>query len=119
MRDTGKLQLPLTGHGLLYQVLANQAEKTEARAERELEGQRRQRRVSGPRDPGPRDLGQIAADSAAVPLTTATPPPAYLQGPSLAARELRAVIDARRRQREAASSSPVPPHVPSDGAQPS
>lgn len=116
MRDAGTLRLPLTGHGLLYQVLANQAEKFEADIERRREAQRRQRSVAGPRDEGPRDLTQIAADSGAMPLTTTTPPPAYLQGPSRAARELQAFIAAHRQARQADQAAAADPPAATDGA---
>lgn len=107
MRAAGTLRLPLTGHGLLYQVIANMAEKVESQAERDREASRRQRSAAGPRDPGPRDLTQIAADSGAMPLITTTPPPAYAAGPSRAARELQARIAAHRQAREAATDPPA------------
>lgn len=44
-RAAGRLDLPLTGHGYLYAVLAGMANKVEAFAERELEADRR----TGPR----------------------------------------------------------------------
>jgi hypothetical protein len=105
MRDAGNLRLPLTGHGLLHQVIANMAEKVEADRERRNEQQRRQRSAAGPRDAGPRDLAQIAADSAAMPLATTTPPPAYTQGPSRAARELQARIAAARQARDGTTAT--------------
>lgn len=112
MRDAGNLRLPLTGHGLLLQVIANMAEKVEADHERRREQGRRQRSAAGPRDAGPRDLGQIAAagmvDSGAMPLTTTTPPPAYAQGPSRAARELQARIAAARQARDGAPAATDP-----------
>lgn len=36
-RDAGKIALPLTGHGYLYEILCSLADKAEAKAEREVE----------------------------------------------------------------------------------
>lgn len=48
-RDAGKLTLPLKSHGYLYEVIAGQADKVEAQAERDIELQRRAREhVAGP-----------------------------------------------------------------------
>lgn len=51
-RDKGALTLPLTGHGLLYEVLCSVSEKAEAVAEREREAGLRSRRGGG--GPAPR-----------------------------------------------------------------
>lgn len=59
-RDAGKLTLPLTSHGYLFEILATLADKVEAAAERESELQRRER------------TGQVSstAPSGAVPVGT-------------------------------------------------
>lgn len=44
-RTAGRLDLPMTGHGYLYAILAGMADKVEAQAEREHEAERR----TGPR----------------------------------------------------------------------
>lgn len=44
-RAAGRLDLPMTGHGYLYAILAGMADKVEAQAEREHEAERR----TGPR----------------------------------------------------------------------
>ena len=41
MRAAGRLELPLSGHGYLYTVLAGLADRQEAAGERQLEAQRR------------------------------------------------------------------------------
>ncbi|MDO9094472.1 MAG: hypothetical protein Q8R98_01860 [Rubrivivax sp.] len=113
-RDKATLTLPLTSHGLLYEVLAGLAEKVEARAEADQEQQRRQRRTTGA-DTGPRDLSDVAHDlgtasaGAAVVPAIAPPRPGYA-GPSRAAREKRAEIEAALRRHQAgAGSSEDPP----------
>lgn len=112
LRDAGTLRLPLTGHGLLHQVIANLVDKHEAKAERSREADRRGRGRSqaGPRDAGPRDLGAMAADvaSSPTPLTTHAPPPAYT-GPSRAALETRARIEAAIAARKPNPQEPPAP----------
>lgn len=46
LRDEGKLQLPLTGHGYLYAILATRADKAARVQENEREEQRRHRTVA-------------------------------------------------------------------------
>lgn len=41
MRDAGRLELPMSGHGYLYAILAGLADKQESRAEAQLEAGRR------------------------------------------------------------------------------
>ncbi|GAB1387826.1 MAG: hypothetical protein AMXMBFR78_34190 [Rubrivivax sp.] len=112
MRDEGTLRLPLTGHGLLYQVIANLQDKAEAQAERTHEAARRQRREAGARGVAPRDLSAMAADVASSPMpldatgAPAVPPPSYA-GPSRAALALRAQIEAAQAAR-ANAPSPTP-----------
>ena len=119
MRDGGTLRLPLTDHGLLYQVLANQASKVEAGRERDTEATRRRHRPAGPTGDEPRDLGMVVADaiasqahadahpgpkaSAPAPLSAApiTPP-----GPSRAALETRARIAAFQASRASTTTPP-------------
>lgn len=103
-RDKGTLTLPLTGHGLLYEVLSSLADKAEARSEAEAEADRKARRLSGP-STGPRDLSTVAGDLGAAP--GALPPPvapgyAPYTGPSRGAREIKARIDAALKARQAA-----------------
>lgn len=103
-RDKGTLTLPLTSHGLLYEVLSSIADKTEARTEAEAEADRRARRTTGA-STGPRDLSTVAGDLAAAP--GAMPPPvapgyAPYVGPSRGAREIKARIDAALKARQAA-----------------
>lgn len=122
-RDKGTLTLPLTSHGLLYEVLCGLAEKVEARAESDQEQQRKQRRTTGA-DTGPRDLASVAQDldTVAGNLGPAelTPRPAYT-GPSRAAREIRAQMEAasRRLHNPAGASEapgPAPEQSPPQGA---
>jgi hypothetical protein len=110
LRDAGTLRLPLTGHGLLHQVIANLVDKHEAQAERSREADRRSRSQAGPRDAAPRDLGAMAADvaSSPMPLTTHAPPPAY-RGPSRAALETRARIEAALAARQSTPQEPPAP----------
>lgn len=100
-RDKGTLTLPLTSHGLLYEVLSGLADKQEARAESERETDRRNRRLAGPQH-GPRDLSDLADDlgtapGSLAPVVVPAPPPFY-QGPSRAALEIKARMDAGRRR---------------------
>lgn len=101
-RDKGTLTLPLTNHGLLLEIICSGAEQLEARAEVQREEDRRNRRASGARDPGPRNLADIAetlADSAGSAPRVVIP---TYTGPSKAALALQAQIAATR-QRGAAS----------------
>lgn len=56
-RDQGKLQLPLSGHGYLYAVLASMADKVERSGENQREQSRRERHVEG--STGSADLGAV------------------------------------------------------------
>lgn len=117
MRDAGKLRLPLADHGLLYQVIANMADQVERTAESTREAQRRQARTAGPRDVLPRNLSQIAADAAAsAAAAIAAPAPAYT-GPSRAALEIRAQMEAVQRARTA-STGADPQAAQQEGQQP-
>lgn len=96
-RDKGTLTLPLASHGLLYEVMCGLAEKAEAQAEREREEERK----AGTFKPsgygrGPRDLSTVME---AIGTAPAAPPPAY-EGPSRAAREIKARMEAKRLARE-------------------
>lgn len=112
-RDKGTLRLPLTNHALLHEVICGLVDRQEARDESAREAIRRGRREAGARDSAPRDLGDMALDLAAGPLsepgalspalTTHTPAPAY-SGPSKAALALQAQIAAAR----AARATPEP-----------
>lgn len=110
-RDKGTLTLPLTSHGLLYEVLCGLAEKAEARAESDHEHQRKQRRTTGT-DSGPRDLASVAQDLDTVagnlgPAELA-PRPAYT-GPSRAAREIRAQMEAASRRLQSTADTGAAP----------
>lgn len=97
-RDKGDLVLPLTSHGLLYEVLVGTAERHERRDEAEREERRRGQRPAGPVADAPRNLASIATDLVAPPpaMPPSFPPPA---GPSRAALAIRAQIDAIQRAR--------------------
>lgn len=97
-RDSQDLRLPLAGHGLLHEVIVGLVERAEARSETQREAERRNHRPAGPRDAAPRNLADLAADIAATPtvVTTTTPAPVYT-GPSRAALEIRARIEAATR----------------------
>jgi hypothetical protein len=60
-RDKGTLTLPLTSHGLLYEILAAQADKYEAQAERQVETERRHHRPAGPVQTTPAPMAKPAA----------------------------------------------------------
>lgn len=92
-RDKGTLTLPLTGHGLLYEVLAGLAEKQETREESEREQQRRRRGLEGT-DRGPRNLADMAEALATAPGALAEPPQVKEPGPSRAVLQDRARIAA-------------------------
>lgn len=105
-RDKGGLTLPLTTHGLLYEVLAGLAFNQEARDEGRAEAERKARRNTGPAA-GPRDLAEFAAEIGTAP---AAPAPAPYVGPSRAAQELKARMEAARRARtEPARADDQPP----------
>lgn len=113
-RDKGTLSLPLTSHGYLYEVLVGLAEKAEAAVEQQREAERtRPAEMRSTR--GPRDLASMAQSvgqslaavpapaPAAVAVSVAAPqPPA---GPSRAAREIRAQIEAASRRPPAEEQS--------------
>ena len=108
-KDKGTLTLPLDGNAYLYEVIVRMADRHERDAERDAEAQRQQRRTPGLRDPGAMSVAQVVAQVAAaggelpvapaLPINTATPPPAYT-GPSRAALKLRAEIEAARALRQ-------------------
>jgi hypothetical protein len=93
-RDTGKLTLPLKSHGYLYEVLAGLSDKTEAKAERDTEADRRERRTTA-----------AAPDLQPAVVLQPLVVPAYA-GPSLYARRLKAELDARRAARLAPPDAP-------------
>lgn len=115
-RDKESLNLPLTSHGLLYELIVGLAEKYEARNEAQREAQRRDNRPTGTAR-GPRNLAELADDLAAAglpPVPTAMPAsfPPY-SGPSRAALAIKAEAEARLGNR---ASSALPP--PETGAAP-
>lgn len=95
-RDKGTLTLPLTSHGLLYEVIASMVDRVEARAEHRVESERRAHRPAGAAG-GPRNLADIAQtlDSGAMPPPVA---PAVYSGPSRAALAIKAQIEASQRR---------------------
>jgi hypothetical protein len=95
-RDAHDLRLPLSGHGLLHEVIVGLVEKAEARSESEREAERRNHRQAGPREAAPRNLASLATDVAASVAAVATP--ADYTRPSRAAQEIRARIEAARRE---------------------
>jgi hypothetical protein len=97
-RDREAITLPLTTHGLLYEVLVGIAEKYEARHEAQAEEQRRQQHPTGPQT-GPRNLAEMVTDLAAIPAHVPAPFPAY-SGPSRAAHAIKAEGEALRRRRQ-------------------
>lgn len=106
--DKGTLTLPLTSHGLLYEVMCNLAEKQEAQAEAQAEAERKARRGGGAS--GPRDLSAIASDIGTAPGAVAAPVPyAPYVGPSSAAKRLKAQMDAALAARNATASTHSPP----------
>lgn len=103
-RDKGDLVLPLTSHGLLYEVMVGTAERYERRTEAEREEARRNQRNAGPVAAAPRNLAALTADLVApappaVPATLPAP-----TGPSRAALVIRARIEAHKRARQGEAS---------------
>lgn len=101
LRDNSKLQLPLKGHGYLYEVLAGLADKVEGAAERATETDRRERRTAGAAP----DM-QSAAAVVAVPELLERP-----SGPSRHALRLRKQIEAEKLQRIPAREDTVGGYV--------
>lgn len=107
-RDKGTLTLPLTSHGLLYEVMAGLVDRIEAQAERDTERQRREHRPAGA-DTGPRDLSEIGEviHSGAMPFDAKPQPPRPdYSKPSRAALELRAQMEAAKARRNAPETAP-------------
>jgi hypothetical protein len=112
MRDQHKLTLPLTTHGLLYEVMCSQADKAEGQAEAQAEAERRQRRgTPAAQGQRPRDLGAVVQnlglEGGAMTAPAHAPAPAPADAAegggtyrkSRAAREFEARLEAVRRQR--------------------
>lgn len=113
-RDKGTLTLPLTSHGYLYEVIAALADKAEAAAEREqIEAVRSRAAAAGPVVATAVQVHVVAginADGsfAATPLPLARPyDPA--KGPSRAAREIKARMQAGQRARDGEADEPGGP----------
>ncbi len=100
-RDKGTLTLPLTSHGLLYEVMASLSDKAEGQAEAQAEADRKQRRGSGTAA-GPSEAAAVVQRALAP--TAAAPLPDYSR-PSRSALKLKAEIEAARAKR----LDPVPP----------
>lgn len=106
-RDKGTLTLPLTSHGLLYEVMCGIAEKYEAQAESQAEAERKNRRGGGAA--APRDLAVMASDIGTAPGSVAAPVPyAPYTGPSKAAQALKAQMQAALAARQGMPSEEPP-----------
>ena len=109
-RDRGTLTTPLTSHGYLYEVVAGLADKAEGLAEREAEAARRSRgHVAEPQAVevavAVAGLWTPASNPAGAAVIAGAPPYDLSKGPSRAARELRARMQAGRSAAAAADPS--------------
>jgi hypothetical protein len=95
-RDAGKLTLPLQSHAYLHEIVVGLADKIEAAREREAEQVKREAR-----HPTARHLEAVGEviERAADPAPPAPPPPA---GPSRYAQQIKAEIEARKREQQGA-----------------
>lgn len=119
-RDKGTLSLPLTGHGYLYEVIVGHADKAEAVAEREVLQAGRARGGNGEAG-GPVSLAAVAPMVMGVDLTQPGADRAVVhrpydpaQGPSRAARESKARMEAAALARRGAAADDDQP----EGLQP-
>lgn len=104
-RDAGRLDLPMSGHGYLYAILASMADRVEGSAEAQREQERRNPgRQATPNSPGP---VSVVAAFAAAPAPVHTSPPAPVPGTSPLVRRMREEM-ARK-----AMSAPKTPGEPS------
>lgn len=93
LRDQGKLQLPLTGHGYLYAILASSADKAARIQEHDTEEQRRHRTgvASGPTQAADAALAGLGAGAQGnptpAPARALQPPP--VPGTSPLVRQIR------------------------------
>ena len=116
-RDRGTLVLPLSGHGLLYEVMCSLAERSEAAVEAERENQRRNFRPSGPAAT-PRNLAgmldAVVGETSIAP-TTAMPMPAPQQekAPEVLAR----MQEVRQRLLLRGGAAPAEQGTPTTGDQ--
>jgi hypothetical protein len=96
-RDNGTLTLPLTSHGLLYEVMASLADKAESKAEAQAEADRKQRRSYGA---GEQLVpAAAAAQNVLSPTAPAAPMPDYSR-PSRAALALKAQMQAKLQSKQ-------------------
>lgn len=87
-RDAGRLDLPMSGHGYLYAILASMADRVEGSAEAQREQERRNpARQAMPSAPGPVSVA-AAFNAASAPVHTPAPAPA--PGTSPLVRRMRA-----------------------------
>jgi hypothetical protein len=87
-RDAGRLDLPMSGHGYLYAILASMADRVEGSAEAQREQERRNpARQAMPSAPGP---VSVAAAFTAASAPVHTPAPAPAPGTSPLVRRMRA-----------------------------
>jgi hypothetical protein len=108
-RDKNALTLPLSSHGLLYEVMAGLADKAEAAAEAVTEATRRDTRTPG-RSGAAKPLAELAvAAQGAAAQPVASQPPADYSKPSRAARELQARIAATLKARAGQPQDDVDP----------
>lgn len=106
LRDQGKLQLPLTSHGYLYEIIAAQADKAERTTEAQREAERRGRSRTG----GSTSIGAVIDDmdaalakatAAANALAARPAPPPPSPGTSPLVRQIKAELARKRAQGEA------------------
>lgn len=102
-RDAGRLDLPMSGHGYLYAILASMADRVEGSAEAQREQERRNpARQAIPSAPGPVSVA-AAFNAASAPVHTPAPAPA--PGTSPLVRRMRA---------ELVRKAPPTPKTPGD-----
>lgn len=102
-RDAGRLDLPMSGHGYLYAILASMADRVEGSAEAQREQERRNpARQAMPSAPGP---VSVAAAFTAASAPVHTPAPAPAPGTSPLVRRMRA---------ELVRKAPPSPQTPGD-----
>jgi hypothetical protein len=101
-RDKGTLTLPLTSHGLLYEVMCSLADKAEAQAEAQTEAQRRDHRTTG------QAVGPVAAVLAVKAGAAAAAPLPDYSRPSSAALRLKAQMAAAQAARTSGTAAAAP-----------
>lgn len=101
LRDQARLQLPLTGHGYLYAILAGAADKSARLQENDREEQRRHRTTApaGPAEPAGTPLAPCgdAGEATSAPSASRAPQAAPVPGTSPLVRKLREELAANRK----------------------